>query len=33
VGRIKVLVAPNLELIVSSAMNPRTQEIVRTGRL
>src|SRR5512133_1229674 len=33
VGRIKVLVAPNVELIVSRAMTPRTKECVRTGRL
>ncbi|WP_257310422.1 LytR/AlgR family response regulator transcription factor [Geothrix fuzhouensis] len=33
VGRIKVLVAPNVELVVSRAMTPRTKECVRTGRL
>ncbi len=33
VGRIKVLVAPNVELIVSRAMTPRTKECVRTGGL
>jgi DNA-binding LytR/AlgR family response regulator len=32
VGRIKVLVAPNVELVVSRAMTPRTKECVRTGR-
>jgi hypothetical protein len=29
VGRIKVLVAPNVELVVSRAMTPRTKECVR----
>jgi DNA-binding LytR/AlgR family response regulator len=31
VGRIKVMVAPKVELIVSRAMTPRTKECVRTG--
>jgi two-component system LytT family response regulator/two-component system response regulator AlgR len=32
VGRIKVLVATNVELTVSRAMTPRTKERLRTGR-
>jgi DNA-binding LytR/AlgR family response regulator len=33
VGRIKVMIAPKLELTVSRAMTPRTKECVRTGNL
>ena len=31
VGRIKVLIAPQVELTVSRAMTPRTKECIRTG--
>lgn len=33
VGRIKVMVAPKVELTVSRAMTPQTKECVRTGKL
>jgi len=33
VGRIKVLIAPKVELTVSRAMTPRTRDSVRTGTL
>jgi DNA-binding LytR/AlgR family response regulator len=33
VGRIKVMVAPKVELIVSRAMTPRTKDCIRIGKL
>jgi DNA-binding LytR/AlgR family response regulator len=33
VGRIKVMVAPKVELTVSRAMTPKTKECIRVGKL
>jgi hypothetical protein len=33
VGRIKVMIAPKVELLVSRAMTPRTRECIRAGAI